>query len=90
MGQRNQFQSQGAIRAPPAAQMGQRGQSVGRGQVQSLQAKMSRTQGRVYAIMPEAEHTDQPDIHGTFYTRNYLCIMFIHHCILCDRFEFRG
>ena len=34
-GQRNQFQSQGAIRAPPAAQIGQRGQSVGRGQVQN-------------------------------------------------------
>ena len=31
MGQRNQFQSQGAIQAPLAAQMGQRGQSVGRG-----------------------------------------------------------
>ena len=34
MGQRNQFQSQGAIQAPSAAQMGQRGQSVGRGPVQ--------------------------------------------------------
>ena len=32
-GQRNRFQLQGAIRDPPAAQMGQRGQSVGRGQV---------------------------------------------------------
>ena len=29
MGQRNQFQSRGAIQAPSAAQMGQRGQSVG-------------------------------------------------------------
>ena len=38
---------------------------------------MLRTQGRVYAIVPEAEHTDQPDIQGTFYTRNYFCIMFI-------------
>ena len=74
MGQRNQFQSQGAIQAPPAAQMGQ---SVGRGQVQSPQAKMSRTQGLVYAIVPEVEHTDQSDIQGTFYTRNYFCIMFI-------------
>ena len=33
-GQRNQFQFRGAIRAPSAAQVGQRGQSVGRGQVQ--------------------------------------------------------
>ena len=31
MGQRNQFQSQGAIQAPSETQMGQRGQSVGRG-----------------------------------------------------------
>ena len=27
--------------------------------------------------MPEAEHTDHPDIQSTFYTRNYLCIMYI-------------
>ena len=39
---------------------------MGRGQVQSLQARMSRTQGRVYAIMTEAEHADQPDTQGTF------------------------
>ena len=58
MGQRNQFQSQGAIQAPLEAQMGQRGQSVGRGQVQSPQVRMSRTQGLVYAVVPEAEHTD--------------------------------
>ena len=50
---------------------------MGRGQVQSPQAKMSRTQGRVYAIVPEAEHTDQPNMQGTFYTCNYFCIMFI-------------
>ena len=35
MGQRNQFQSRGAIQAPSAAQVGQRDRSVGRGQVQS-------------------------------------------------------
>ena len=29
MGQRNQFQSQGAMQAPSAAQMGQRGKSMG-------------------------------------------------------------
>ena len=27
---------------------------------------MSRTQGLVYAVMPEAEHADQPDMQGTF------------------------
>ena len=35
-GQRNQFQFRGAIRAPSAAQVGQRVQSVGRGQVQDF------------------------------------------------------
>ena len=39
---------------------------MGRGQVQSPQARMSRTQGRVYAVVPEAEHADQPDMQGTF------------------------
>ena len=38
---------------------------------------MSRTQGRVYAVVPEAEHADQPDMQVTFYTCNYFCIMFI-------------
>ena len=33
-GQRNRFQFQGAIQAPSATQVGKRGQSVGRGQVQ--------------------------------------------------------
>ena len=41
MGQRNQFQFRGAIRAPSTAQVGQRGQSVGRGQVQDSQAGTS-------------------------------------------------
>ena len=39
---------------------------MGRGQVQSPQARMSRTQGRVYAIMPEAEHANQLNEQGTF------------------------
>ena len=73
MGQRNRFQSQGAIQAPSAAQMSQRGQSVGRGQVQSSQARTLGTQGHVYAIVLEAEHADQPDMQGTFYT----CICFL-------------
>ena len=44
-GQRNQFQ--GAIRAPSTTQVGQRGQSVGRGQVQDSQPRASS----------QAEHT---------------------------------
>ena len=40
-GQKNQFQFWGAIQAPSAAQVGQRGQSVGRGQVQDTQAGTS-------------------------------------------------
>ena len=39
---------------------------MGRGQVQSSQARTSGTQGRVYAVVPKAEPTDQPDIQGTF------------------------
>ena len=58
MGQRNQFQSQGVIRAPSAAQTGQRVQSRGRGHVQSSQARTSGTQGHVYVVVPEAEHSN--------------------------------
>ena len=46
MGQRNQFHSRGAIQAPWAAHMGQRGQSVGRGQVQDSQAGTSSHVGQ--------------------------------------------
>ena len=46
---------------------------MGRSQVQSLQARTSRTQGHVYAVVPEDEHADQPDMQGTFYT----CICFL-------------
>ena len=45
-GQRNQFQFRGAIRAPSAAQVGQRGHSVGRGQVQDSQARTSSQSGQ--------------------------------------------
>ena len=45
-GQGNQFQLQGAIQAPSAAQMGQRGQSVGRGQVQNSQIGTSSQAGQ--------------------------------------------
>ena len=44
-GQRNQFQLRGAIQAPSATQMGQRGQSVGRGQVQDSQIGTSSQAG---------------------------------------------
>ena len=40
-GQRNQFQFRGAIQAPSAAQVGQRGQSAGRVQVQDSHAETS-------------------------------------------------
>ena len=62
MGKRNRFQSQGAIQAPSATHMGERGKSVGRGQVQSSQARTSGTQGHVYAVVPEAEHADHPNM----------------------------
>ena len=39
---------------------------MGRGQVQGSQAKTSGTQGHVYAMVPEAKHADQPDMHGMF------------------------
>ena len=44
--QRNQFQFSGAIQAPSAAQVGQRGQSVGRGQVHDSQAGTSSQVGQ--------------------------------------------
>ena len=63
---------------------------MGRGQVQSSQARISRTWGHVYAVVPEVEYSDQPDMQGTFYP----CICFLMHpvyqCILCDRFGLGG
>ena len=64
---------------------------MGRGQAHSSQVRTSGSQGCVYAIVPEAEHADQPDMQGTFYT----CICFLmhhvhHYYILCDRFRLRG
>ena len=66
VGQRNQFPLRGATQAPSAVQTGQRGQGMGRGQVQGSQARTSGTQGRVYAMVPEAERVDQPDAQGMF------------------------
>ena len=61
-GQRSQFQFQGAARAPPVTQVGQRGQVRGRGP----QAGTSGVQGRVYAVIPPAESANQPVIQVTF------------------------
>ena len=44
--QRSQFQFRGATRAPSVAQVGQRGQSVGLGQVQDSQAGTSSQAGQ--------------------------------------------
>ena len=50
---------------------------MGGGQVQSSKARTSGTQGRVHVVVLEAEHADQPDMQGTFYT----CIYFMMHPI---------
>ena len=39
---------------------------MGRGQVQSSQARTSGTQGHVYTMVPKAERADQPDAQGMF------------------------
>ena len=51
MGRRNQFQSRGVIQAPSTAQMGQRGQSVGQGQVQDSQAGTSSQAGQTICYL---------------------------------------
>ena len=66
VGQRNQFPLRGATQAPSVVQTGQRGQGTGRGHVQGSQARTSGTQGRVYAMVPEDERADQPDVQGMF------------------------
>ena len=66
VGQRNQYQSQGVVRAPPTAQTGQRGQGMGRGRGQGPQAGTPGVQGRVYAITPPTEPADQSAIQGMF------------------------
>ena len=65
-GQRGQSQFQGATWAPHISQAGSRGQSMGRGRGRGPQAETSGVQGRVYAVTPQAESTDQPVIQGTF------------------------
>ena len=61
-----QYGSQGVVRAPPAAQTGQRGQGMGRGRGQGPQAGTSGVQGRVYAITPPTEPADQSAVQGMF------------------------
>ena len=64
---------------------------MGRGQAHSSQVRTTGTQGRVYAAVPEAEHADQPDIQGTFYTCIFFLMHHVHHCcFLCDIFGLRG
>ena len=53
-------------RASSVSQTGQRGQSIGRGRGQSVQAGTSRAQGCVYAITLQDEAADQSVIQGTF------------------------
>ena len=64
-GQGNRYQSQGAAQAPGISQTDQRGQVMGRGRGQGLQAGTSGTQGLVYAITPQTEMEDQSVIQGT-------------------------
>ena len=96
MGQRDQYQSQGAAKAPSTSQTSHIGQSqsAGRGRGQDLQAESSdqarqmtcyhcRQPGHMRRDCPrrqrshdtEAEHVDQSDMQGTFYT----CIWFLMH-----------
>ena len=65
-GQGNRYQSQGATRASSVSHIGQRGQSMGRGRGQSVQAGTSGAQGRVYVVTPQTEAADQSVIQGTF------------------------
>ena len=67
IGQRSQFQSQGVARAPFVTQVGQRGQTIGRGRGRGPQVGTSRVQGRVYTITPSAESANQLVIQGTFF-----------------------
>ena len=57
---------QGAARAPPVTQAGQRGQAMGRGRGRGPQAGTLGVQRGVYTITPPAELVDYPVIQGTF------------------------
>ena len=60
-GQRNQFQFWGAIRAPSVAQVGQRSQRVGRGQVQDSQAGTSSQEGLIICYFCRQPGHMRPD-----------------------------
>ena len=81
-GQRSHFQFQGATRAPPVTQAGQRGQVRGRGRGRGPQAGTSGVQGRVYAITPPAESTDHSVIQGTFFLSCLWAIVLFDSCTL--------
>ena len=55
---------------------------MGRGQVQGSQAMTSGTQGRVYAMVLEAECANQPDVQGMFLLLHVLisalCLLLLH------------
>ena len=52
----------------------------------SLFLSSGKKQGHVYAMVPQAEHSDQLDMQGTFYTCNCYLMHHVHYCILCDGF----
>ena len=52
---------------------------MGRGQGQDSQTRTSGTQGRVYAVVSQAELADQPIMQGTF---SYLHLLFDASCSL--------
>ena len=62
MGQRSQYQFQGATRAPLITQVGQRDQVMGRGRGRGPQAGTSGVQRCVYATTPPVESANQPDV----------------------------
>ena len=66
MDQGKSYQSQGVVRAPPAAQTGQRGQVIGRGRGHGLQAGTLGTQGSFYVVTQQTEATYQSVIQGMF------------------------
>ena len=98
MGQRDQYQSQGAAQAPSTSQTGHigLGHSAGRGRAQCFQAESSGQVGHMSCYhfrQPrhmrrdcprrqkphgiEAEHANQLDVQGKFYT----CVCFLMHLV---------